>query len=53
MEWGTFTMNYIMERMRTKEEVPADPEAWYWLELQVTPQYISQMKSAIQVKMNR
>ena len=46
-------MNSRMERTNTKEEVPAVPEAWYWLELQVTPQYISQMKSAIQVTTNR
>lgn len=49
----TFAINSRMERTSTKEEVPAVPEAWYWLELQVTPQYISQMKSAIQVTTNR
>jgi hypothetical protein len=42
----------MIERVRTNVDVPDAPEFWYSSELQVAPQYTSQIKSTSHVAMN-
>jgi hypothetical protein len=46
-------MNDIIDNVRTNVELAEAPLFWYSSELQVAPQYTTQIKSTIHVAMNK